>query len=259
MASVGGTPQRATPEDRAAMHHAIDPAILYFGTPVVLVSSTNPDGSPNLAPMSSAWWLGRSCLLGFGARSQTPANILRTGECVLNLPSVEEVGAVDRLARTTGSNPVPPHKQAMGYRHAPDKFAVAGVTPAAADIVTPPRVRECPVHLEAQLVAAHPIEAADPERAAKLVALEVRIVRVHVAPSIRMPGTDHRIDPDRWRPLMMSFAQFYGLGPRVHRSALAEIPEDAYRLRPPPGGSSAASQSRVLATASSGNGSDGSG
>ena len=27
----------------------------------------------------------------------------RTGECVLNLPSADMVGAVDRLARTTGS------------------------------------------------------------------------------------------------------------------------------------------------------------
>ena len=46
--------------------------------------------------MSSAWWLGYSCMLGFGARSQTPANILRTGECVLNLPSVQQVAAVNR-------------------------------------------------------------------------------------------------------------------------------------------------------------------
>src|SRR5215207_422746 len=124
----------------ARRHATIDPAILYFGTPVVLVSSTNPDGSPNLAPMSSAWWLGRSCLLGFGARSQTPQNIQRTGACVLNLPSVREVAMVDRLARTTGSDPVPPHKRAMGYRHERDKFAAAGATPAASELVAPPRV-----------------------------------------------------------------------------------------------------------------------
>jgi flavin reductase (DIM6/NTAB) family NADH-FMN oxidoreductase RutF len=43
------------------VHRTMDPVILYFGTPVALVSSTNEDGSPNLAPMSSAWWLGRSC------------------------------------------------------------------------------------------------------------------------------------------------------------------------------------------------------
>jgi DNA mismatch endonuclease (patch repair protein) len=37
------------------------------------------------------------------------------------------------------------------------------------------------------------------------------------------------IDPDKWRPLVMSFAQFYGLGDRVQPSKLAEIPEEAYR------------------------------
>ena len=93
------------------MHTTLDPAILYFGTPVVLVSSLNDDGTTNLAPMSSAWWLGYSCMLGFGARSHTPQNILRQKECVLNLPSVEQVAAVDRLARTTGSSPVPDYKQ----------------------------------------------------------------------------------------------------------------------------------------------------
>src|SRR5262247_435924 len=122
------------------MHTVVDPAILYFGTPVVLISSLNLDGSANLAPMSSAWWLGKSCMLGFGARSHTPANIQRTGECVLNLPSVEQVAAVNRLARTTGSNPVPPHKVAMGYRHERNKFGIAGLTPMTAELVRPPRV-----------------------------------------------------------------------------------------------------------------------
>ncbi len=211
------------------MHVTLDPAILYFGTPVVLVSSRNEDGSPNLAPMSSAWWLGRSCLLGFGARSKTPANILRTGECVLNLPSVDQVEAVNRLARTTGSDPVPPHKLGMGYRHEKDKFAVAGLTAEASLSVSPPRVRECPVQLEARLQASLPLAQNDPDRRGNLIALEVRIIRVHVEESIRLSGHDHRIDPDRWRPLIMNFCQFYGLGDRVHHSTLAEIPESAYR------------------------------
>ncbi len=211
------------------MHRSIDPAILYFGTPVVLVSSLNPDGSPNLAPMSSAWWLGRSCLLGFGARSQTPANILRTGECVLNLPSVDQVAAVNRLARTTGSSPVPPHKLAMGYRHEKQKFAVAGLTPAPAELVAPPRVVECPVQLEAVLESSLPLAEGDPERRGRLVALEVRVVRIHVDDDIRLAGFDDRIDPARWRPLIMSFCQFFGLGEVIHPSTLAEIPESAYR------------------------------
>ena len=213
------------------MHSVIDPAILYFGTPVVLVSSTNADGSPNLAPMSSAWWLGHSCMVGFGARSLTPQNIQRTGECVLNLPSVSEVAAVNRLARTTGSDPVPPHKVAMGYRHVSDKFGVAGLTAEESDLVSPPRVRECPVQLEATLEAVHPLAVRDEDRRGALVSLELRIVRVHVADSIRMVGHSDRIDPERWRPLIMSFQQFFGLGEMVHDSTLARIPEAVYRPR----------------------------
>ena len=144
---------------RQTQHTVVDPAILYFGTPVVLVSSMNPDDTPNLAPMSSAWWLGRSCMLGFGARSHTPTNILRTGECVLNLPSVDQVAAVNRLARTTGSNPVPPHKVAMGYRHEADRFGVANLTEIPSDLVAPPRVAECPVHLETVLEGTHALAA----------------------------------------------------------------------------------------------------
>ena len=217
------------------MHRTVEPAILYFGTPVVLVTTRNEDGTTNVAPISSAWWLGWSCMLGFGARSHTPANLLRTGECVLNLPSVEQVGAVDRLARLTGSNPVPPHKLAMGYRHERDKLAVAGLTPMESEVVAPPRLRECPVQLEATLEGAHPILAGDEERRGKLLALEVRIRRVHVDEALLVTGHESRIDPRRWRPLIMSFQQFFGLtAETVHGSRLAEIPESMYRPQPPP-------------------------
>jgi len=46
------------------MHTVITPKILYLGTPVVLISTMNQDGSVNLAPMSSAWWLGLTGVLG---------------------------------------------------------------------------------------------------------------------------------------------------------------------------------------------------
>ncbi|GAB2913207.1 hypothetical protein GCM10022245_55230 [Streptomyces mayteni] len=44
-----------TAEHTAARHVTIEPSILYFGTPVVLLTMENRDGSFNLAPMSSAW------------------------------------------------------------------------------------------------------------------------------------------------------------------------------------------------------------
>jgi flavin reductase (DIM6/NTAB) family NADH-FMN oxidoreductase RutF len=205
------------------MHAITDPPILYFGTPVVLISTENPDGTPNLAPMSSAWWLGHSCLLGLATSSQTTQNLGRTGECVLNLPSAELVGHVDRLARTTASAPVPERKLARGYRHVADKFGTAGLTPIPSGLVTPPRVAECPVQMEATVAATHPLEPGF------AVALEVSIQRVYADEEIL--AAPDRIDPDAWRPLIMSFQHFYGLAPdKLQHSALAEIPESLYRV-----------------------------
>ena len=216
-------------EPPKAPHQAVDPAILYAGTPVVLISTLNEDGSANLAPMSSAWWLGWGCMLGLTSGSKTVENLERTGQCVLNLPSADEVGAVDRLALTTGSDPVPRYKEIMGFRFVKDKFGRAGLTPAPAELVAPPRVVECPIQLEAELSAIHPFGLGNPRIRTKISAIEVRIVRVHVRGDVQVDGNPDRIDPDRWRPLIMSFRQFYSLGDRLHPSRLSEFPEELFK------------------------------
>jgi len=211
----------------------IEPAILYFGTPVVLIGSSNEDGSFNLAPMSSAWWVGWRCMLGLARNSKTTENLLRTGECVLNLPSAHLVGAVDALARTTGSNPVPPGKIRRGYRHEKEKFDIAGLTALPGETVAAPRAAECPVQIEARLAHVHEMAQEDAVWRGNLVAIEVRVTRVHAHPCVMMDGEPNRIDPDKWRPLIMSFQEFYGLSSqKLQRSELARIPETLYK---PPG------------------------
>jgi flavin reductase (DIM6/NTAB) family NADH-FMN oxidoreductase RutF len=167
--------------------------------------------------MSSAWWLGSSCVLGLSGRSKTVENLRRDGECVLNLPSAERVSAVDRLALLTGSDPIPEYKVTMGYRHEPDKFGAAGLTAVPSQLVGAPRVLECDVQMEARIDAFHPVDDTDRQ----LLAIEARILRVHASEEVLQAGRENRIDPDRWRPLIMSFCEFYGLGERVHPSRLA--------------------------------------
>ncbi|NTX26326.1 flavin reductase family protein [Burkholderia pyrrocinia] len=211
-------------------HRVTEPNILYFGTPVVLVSTLNPDGAANLAPISSAFWLGWRGVIGIAASSQTTRNLMRTGECVLNLPSSAQAHAVDRIARTTGTHPVPESKRARGYVYEPDKFGTAGLTETPSQTVSPPRALECPIHLEAVVAAAHGLADETPDLRGKITVFEVRIQRVHVHPDLLLDGHQDRIDPDKWSPLIMSFQKFYGLRPRqVHASRLAEIPERAYR------------------------------
>ncbi|EEH40458.2 hypothetical protein PAAG_02513 [Paracoccidioides lutzii Pb01] len=107
------------------MHHQISPAILYWGTPVVLITSENEDGTSNIAPMSSAWWLGDRSMIGLGSSAQTTKNIIRTKQCVLNLPFEDMTAHVNSLAHTTGANPVNAWKESVGYRFVKDKFAHA--------------------------------------------------------------------------------------------------------------------------------------
>ncbi|MEA2859473.1 MAG: hypothetical protein QOC72_1512, partial [Methylobacteriaceae bacterium] len=163
----------------------------------VLISTTNADGSYNLAPMSSAFWLGWRCMLELASVSKTAENMKRSGECVLNLPSVDIVAAVDRLARTTGSNPVPEGKVRRGYRFEHDKFGIAGLTPVESDTVWPPRVQECHVQLEATVEAVRDVAEDDPVLKGRVNCFEVRIQRVHVEQSILAAGEPNRIDPDK--------------------------------------------------------------
>ncbi|MEH0844967.1 flavin reductase family protein [Micromonospora sp. CPCC 205711] len=209
------------------MHVVPGLKVLYFGTPVVLISSCNEDGTANLAPMSSAWWLGQSCMLGLGNSGQTTANLLRERECVLNLPSSAMVDAVDRIALTTGKSAVPEHKVAQGYRYEPDKFSAAQLTEQASELVRPPRVAECPVQLECRVVSTYPFGSPTPDA----TAFQVEILRAHIEEDLVIPGT-HYVDPLGWDPLIMKFCEFFGGGRNVHPSKLAEGWDMPHQLQP---------------------------
>jgi flavin reductase (DIM6/NTAB) family NADH-FMN oxidoreductase RutF len=198
------------------MHTVIPLKVHYYGTPVVLVSSTNPDGTTNLAPMSSAWWLGQEAMLGLGASSRTTQNLLRTGECVLNLAPSSLVDHVDRLALLTGTPQLSKHKRATGYRYEPRKFEAAGLTPQRSELVRPDRVQECPIQLECRVSGHHPIES----DTASAQAIHVTILRAHVDDSVRLLGTSY-VDPQAWDPLIMKFCDFFGSADSLVPSRLA--------------------------------------
>ena len=210
------------------MHKRCEPEILYFGTPVVLISTCNEDGSFNIAPVSSIFWLGWRCIAGISAISKTTENIRRNGDCVLNLPSVHEASAVNRLALTTGTRQIPEGKKIKCYRYVKDKFSLAHLTPVSSETIRSPRIWECPVQMEAVLEACHGIAERDQQQRGKILTMEFRIQRVYVEESILKHGYKNHADPDKWRPLIMSFQKFYGLGEQVQDSRLATIPEYLY-------------------------------
>ncbi|MET9764591.1 flavin reductase family protein [Streptomyces sp. NPDC006372] len=188
-------------------HRVIRPSVLYFGTPVVLLTTENADGTHNLAPISSVWALGQHIVLGLGSESQTARNLAERPELVVNVASPELWEQVERLAPLTGASPVPEAKRGL-YRSERDKFAAAGLTPAASDLVAPPRVAECALQLEAR------VSALTPGGGGLFFSVECEVLRVHAAERVVVPGT-HHIDPAVWSPLIYNFRHYHGLAPEL--------------------------------------------
>ncbi|BCJ38748.1 hypothetical protein Athai_62510 [Actinocatenispora thailandica] len=207
-------PTAPAPTQSPGPHLTIEPNILYFGTPVVLLSTENADGTANLAPMSSAWALGRTVVLGLGAAGQTAVNLAQRPDLVINLPGPALWRAVERLAPLTGRDPVPAAKAGQ-FRYEPAKFAAAGLTPAPAELVRPPRVAECPLQLEARAGRVRPAQDES------FVIVEADVLRVHAAAELVVPGTDH-VDPARWQPLIYNFRHYFGLGAELGHTFRSE-------------------------------------
>lgn len=113
--------------------------------PIALVSTVEANGTPNLAPFSFFMAGGNqpasvmvSATLGAGgARKDSLRNIEETREFVVNL--------VDR-EMAQGMNEV-----SYGYPSDFDEWTVSGFHPLASVEVTPPRVKESPIHFECRL------------------------------------------------------------------------------------------------------------
>ena len=186
----------------------IEPKILYFGTPVALVSSLNEDDSTNLAPISSFWALGWTLVLGLLDETKTADNLARHAECVVNLPEPELWPQVEKLAPLTGKSPVPDLK-AKQFHFEKDKFGASGFTQLASEVVKPARAQECAVQMEARVNQLHRMRGAKLEELGGGLAAEVEILRVHVAEEYVLG--ERYIDPEKWSPLIYNFRHYFRL------------------------------------------------
>ncbi len=186
----------------------IEPKILYFGTPVALISSQNEDGRTNLAPISSFWALGWTFMLGLLDETKTADNLARVPECVINIASPELWQNVEKLAPLTGKNPVPELKTRQ-FHFEPDKFGASELKPMPSEVVQPERVRDCPIHLEGRVVHLHTMNGEKLNQLGGGVAAEVEVLRVHVAEEFVLD--ENHIDPEKWSPLIYNFRHYFRL------------------------------------------------
>jgi flavin reductase (DIM6/NTAB) family NADH-FMN oxidoreductase RutF len=200
-------------------HRIIEPTILYFGTPVALITTLDKNGNANIGPMSSVWALGWTMMLGLECASKTYENLMATKECVVNLADHSLFDKVESIATLTGADPVPDYKKGR-YRYEADKFKAGGFSKMDAEQVKPPRIAECLLQLEAVLKEVIVISD-DPKETGDTAAVAVRVVRIHAHESI-IADSDH-IDPAKWNPLIYNFRHYRELGRELGKTFKAEI------------------------------------
>ncbi|SEN81894.1 flavin reductase family protein [Lihuaxuella thermophila] len=193
----------------------IHPNILYYGTPVLLLSTLNEDHSTNITPISSSWALGDCIVLGLGVESKAFENISQLGECVLNIPHPPLWQHVEKLAHYTGKNPVPEYKRKIGFQLEKDKFRASGLTPVPSQSVKPERIKECPIQIEARIQ-----HIRIPEHTSFFSIVETQAVHVHVHENIIL--RDNYINPERWSPLIYNFRHYFALGKQLGKTFRAE-------------------------------------
>ena len=154
--------------------------------PIAFVSTLSADGVRNLAPFSfftvassNPPILAFAPMVRGGERPKkdTLVNIEATGEFVVNIVS-EDIGA--KMNLTAGE-----------YPPDVDEFQLSGLTPAASDLVKPPRVAESRVSMECKVHQLIPVS--DKLLGGTLVLGEV--VRFHVADGLM--NEICVVDPDK--------------------------------------------------------------
>ncbi|MBA4538601.1 flavin reductase family protein [Bacillus aquiflavi] len=165
--------------------------------PIAFVSTVDTKGVANLAPFSFFTGIcADPMMICFapmvrgtdGRKKDTLLNIEATKEFVINVVS-------EKIAEKM-------NQSAIEYPSSIDEFAAIGLTKENSKIVTPPRVKECDVHLECIL---HDIvHFGDQPGAGSLVIGKVMLV--HIADELFYDG---KIDTNKLKPIGRLAGQMY--------------------------------------------------
>ena len=187
---------RLLKSNQSIMKRNIAPGDLpgFFPCPVVLLSSFNAEGRPNVCTVS---WIGVVCSeppsLGVGLRRERLSykNITRIGGFVINIPSRDLLDVVDSCGYISGT--------------AVDKLEKYGLSYSVGSVVNGPVITECPYNLECSVRTSYELGSHD--------LLIAEIVCIHAEGSIVKDGADYpRIDFSIIKPVLLCVDEYWAIG-----------------------------------------------
>jgi flavin reductase (DIM6/NTAB) family NADH-FMN oxidoreductase RutF len=174
-----------------------------------VVSTINENRSPLLSGVVPVVIFGLRLTLDLPWQSTTANNLMRTGECVINLPGAETTAAIERLAQTVTSI-----NNNFNFNFsrvvACGMLTPAHMTLVPSEAISALRALECPMQLEAR--SEGNINKMAHERIAPLdksLTFGLNVLRVHIDPSVVLSD----VDPNMWTPLMTCLREAYRKSP----------------------------------------------
>ncbi|WP_456279989.1 flavin reductase family protein [Bacillus sp. K7] len=192
----------------------IKPKIMYYGSSTFFLTTLNEDDTTN-SPMSSSWALGNYIVLGVGLGGKAIENLERHKECVINLPGPELWENVERISSYSGKKNIPPLKKKLGFTYKKEKYESAGLTPLQSKTVSPTRIKECPIHIEAEVK-----HIRIPEYDPLFAIVETQALHFHAEERIIL--NENHINPSKWSPLIYNFRHYFGLGKEIGKTFRSE-------------------------------------
>ena len=157
--------------------------------PIGWISSISEDGILNLAPFSYFNAVGDdpphvmfSTVRSKNGNKDTLNNVLATKQFVVNMVTED---LLEQMNLT--SQPIPPNES---------EFELAGLTPVASVKIKPPRVKECKITMECELVHHYSLENSKSGGATIVIG---RIVLFHIDESVLLDN--YKINLETYKPI----------------------------------------------------------
>lgn len=165
-----------------------------FPLPAVLVTSQSGESKPNIITIA---WTGVMnsvppvVYIGVNPVRYSHKLITESGEYVINIPSADQIAAVDHCGLVSGRNI--------------DKFEATGFTPIPAEYVKAPLIGECPVNMECKVRQVLHLESHD--------VFVADVLAVHYNEEI----LDEKGRPDyqKIKPYGYCLGEYHGLGDKI--------------------------------------------
>ena len=157
--------------------------------PIGWISTISEDGINNLAPFSYFNAVGDdpphvmfSTVHSNNSNKDTLNNVLETKQFVVNMVTED---LAEQMNRT--SQPIPANES---------EFELAGLTPIASSLILPPRVKECKITMECEMVHHYQLENSKTGGATIVIG---KIVLFHIDESVLLDN--YKINLETYKPI----------------------------------------------------------